>query len=661
VSAAQERHGLEVVVEALQAAGCAPRSSGPTSWAARCPAHPDQSPSLVVSVGDEHPVVLDCKAGCAPDAVLRALNLTWAALFDPSTRRNADGARGEIVATYDYVDEHGTLLMQVVRLDPKDFRQRRPVAGGGWDWRTKGVRRVLYHLPEVLQAVAAGTVLTGPLVYFTEGEKDADAVRRAGQFATCLPGGANRSTATPERLQALQGVHHVVVCADADVAGYTYAAQVSELLLGLGIAHHVVQAAEGKDVADHLAAGHDLLELEHIDPMAELLRIQAPAPSDPDSLLALLEAPVATPIAPEIVPTTWEALDLGALVANGWTRPTTTFLARTDGRCLFYEGRVNGLHGPSGEGKSWVAILAIAAAVTAGRGAILVDLEDHALSILDRLQALGVPIELTLRHLRYVNPDMAASEEALELVDRLIADVQAAVLVIDSVGEAMALQGTKGNDDDEVARWFRRLPRRWATLGPAVVLIDHVPKDKDADKLYAIGNQRKRAAIDGAAYRVDTRDPFSASQAGAMTITCAKDRNGTWPMREVVANAIVDPRDGGRRVHILLEVPATKGSGGVNGGWDGPRACVEAIVDMLDAAGPKASFSGRQLASSLRAMGHQFGNDVIREASEVATHEGLIIRRAASRSSWTYSGVPGKVGPDGLQELLEMPREDTSE
>ena len=35
-----------------------------------------------------------------------------------------------IVETYDYRDEGGALLFQVVRLDPKDFRQRRP--DGRW-------------------------------------------------------------------------------------------------------------------------------------------------------------------------------------------------------------------------------------------------------------------------------------------------------------------------------------------------------------------------------------------------------------------------------------------------------------------------------------------------------------------------------------------------
>jgi hypothetical protein len=43
----------------------------------------------------------------------------------------AAGQRKHIAATYDYVDENGAVLFQVVRFDdPKDFRQRRPNGKG---------------------------------------------------------------------------------------------------------------------------------------------------------------------------------------------------------------------------------------------------------------------------------------------------------------------------------------------------------------------------------------------------------------------------------------------------------------------------------------------------------------------------------------------------
>jgi len=84
-----------------------------------------------------------------------------------------------IVSTYDYTNEDGELLYQVCRLDPKSFRQRKPDGTGGWTWSVKGVRQVLYRLPEVIAASDRGQV------FVVEGEKDADTLCSWGFYATC--------------------------------------------------------------------------------------------------------------------------------------------------------------------------------------------------------------------------------------------------------------------------------------------------------------------------------------------------------------------------------------------------------------------------------------------------------------------------------------------
>jgi len=86
-----------------------------------------------------------------------------------------------IVTTYEYCDEQGELLFQVVRFDPKDFRQRRPDGNGGWIWSVKGVRRVPYRLPELVAATP------GSDVYITEGEKDADRTAGLGSWLPATP------------------------------------------------------------------------------------------------------------------------------------------------------------------------------------------------------------------------------------------------------------------------------------------------------------------------------------------------------------------------------------------------------------------------------------------------------------------------------------------
>jgi len=57
------------------------RRAGPSSWMARCPAHPDRNPSLSVSV-KEGKLLLHCFAGCPAEAVLNAVGLSWRDLWE---------------------------------------------------------------------------------------------------------------------------------------------------------------------------------------------------------------------------------------------------------------------------------------------------------------------------------------------------------------------------------------------------------------------------------------------------------------------------------------------------------------------------------------------------------------------------------------------------
>jgi len=97
------------------------------------------------------------------------------------------GRLGTEIAHYDYVDEAGNLVLQVVRYEPKDFRQRRPDGKGGWQWSIAGARAVPYRLPELIEALSQDY-----LVYICEGEKDCDNLRRLGIHATTNAMGAGK-------------------------------------------------------------------------------------------------------------------------------------------------------------------------------------------------------------------------------------------------------------------------------------------------------------------------------------------------------------------------------------------------------------------------------------------------------------------------------------
>jgi hypothetical protein len=218
-----------------------------------CPAHDDKNPSLsVTKVAGT--VLIHCFAGCRPEDVLSALGLTLQDLYD-----SARGTGNPPIPPtyYGYRDEGRSLQYKVVRLYPKRFIQRRPNGSGGWIWNLKNVRRVLYRLPEVLEAITLGEP-----IFICEGEKDADAVVRAGECATTSPMGAGKWR--PEYSEMLRGASDVYVVADNDHAGQLHAHDVVRSLAEVGIVAPVIHPIEGKDVSDHLAAGRTLDELTEI-------------------------------------------------------------------------------------------------------------------------------------------------------------------------------------------------------------------------------------------------------------------------------------------------------------------------------------------------------------------------------------------------------------
>jgi hypothetical protein len=221
-------------------------------WMASCPAHEDRQASLSVAAGKEHPVVLNCKAGCDSRDILAKLGLTWDTLCEPREESRPRGEwtpHGEATAVYDYTDEDGNLLFQVLRTPGKQFPQRVPDRSRktGWRWSLGETRRVLYRLPKVLEAINSGET-----IWITEGEKDVQALEGAGVTATCNPGGAGKWR--PEFAEIFRDVI-VVVVADKDKPGQAHARQVAASLEGVAAAVEIVEAGAGKDAADHLAAG----------------------------------------------------------------------------------------------------------------------------------------------------------------------------------------------------------------------------------------------------------------------------------------------------------------------------------------------------------------------------------------------------------------------
>jgi hypothetical protein len=180
--------------------------------------------------------------------------------------------------TYDYTDEQGDLLFQVVRLPNHQFRQRKP-DGRGWNWKLGDTRRVLYHLPELIAAKKTGNGHPWR-VYLCEGEKDADRLRRDwGVVATTNPGGAQYWR---DHFNVLFAGGEVILLEDNDPAGRERTAKLAPQLARAGAIVRVIRFAElpeKGDISDWLDAGGTQSVLEDIIENTEPFHLNGHDPS----------------------------------------------------------------------------------------------------------------------------------------------------------------------------------------------------------------------------------------------------------------------------------------------------------------------------------------------------------------------------------------------
>jgi hypothetical protein len=273
----------------------------------------DRVPSLAITEAEGRVLVHDF-GGCPQDAVINALQerSLWAKGGQWDSRKP--------VAVYDYRDERGALLYQVVRKPGKVFQQRRPDGKAGWIYKLDGVRRVPYRLPQLLAADPA------EWVHITEGEKDADNLARLGLVATTNSEGAG--TWRDELSPHLQG-RRVAILPDNDAPGQAHAQDVAAKVAPYAAEVRIVNLPglpDKGDVSDWLDQGHTADEVAALVEAAPIW--EPPAAVD---AAALLDDVVAF-IRRYVVLSALQAVALALWVLHTWVldaAETTPYLSIT--------------------------------------------------------------------------------------------------------------------------------------------------------------------------------------------------------------------------------------------------------------------------------------------------------------------------------------------
>lgn len=244
-----------------------------------------------------------------------------------------------------------------------------------------------------------------------------------------------------------------------------------------------------------------------------------------------------------------------------------TVFARDDNKFLFYEGKVNDIHGPSESNKSWVIQCACAEVLKQGQNVLYVDYESTKRDVVTRMLMLGVNPAVIVDNFYYISPSQpfyVSSTTERDLVTLLQAK-QMKIAVFDGITEAMTIQGLNIRDESAVADFFNLLPRYVSEeYGPAVILIDHIGKSDEVGR-FALGSQHKLAAITGVSYLAEKTEDFGRGKTGKVRLIVSKDREGF--IREIqgadqcaaVVTLISDPDTG--FVDYTVTAPQTPAGG----------------------------------------------------------------------------------------------------
>ena len=248
-------------------------------YSAYCPVHENPATSKTPSLGIAEKngrIVLVCRTGgCSRESIVAAVGLKMSDLFvEP---RSSNGHKPQLVDTYLYMDNCGSVRYAIDRYIPKTFKARRPdpARSGQWIHDMKGVTLLPYRLPELIPAEMA---------LLCDGEKDCNAAYRLGVPATCNAFGQAKWNAS--YVPYLRGKHCVVVTDVKPGPGKaeeerTIAKMVAASLVGTARSVKRIELPQAKDLSEWIEHGGTKEQLEDLIAATPLFTPDAGTPPPP--------------------------------------------------------------------------------------------------------------------------------------------------------------------------------------------------------------------------------------------------------------------------------------------------------------------------------------------------------------------------------------------
>jgi AAA domain len=215
---------------------------------------------------------------------------------------------------------------------------------------------------------------------------------------------------------------------------------------------------------------------------------------------------------------TWRPLDLVALGSKPPEPPTISD--------LLYEGLRHVVSGEFDTGKSLLMQGISASEIRAGHGVVWVDDDDMGPNaILERLRAFGLADDEITERFAYLRPAEPFGAASRADVLALIRDRAVRLVVFDAFNATLSLHGCDPNSSREVEQFFRQVVRPISEEGAAVVLPDHVVKQREARGRYSYGSERKQTGVE-VHLGMTLIEAFGRGRTGRAKLVVHKDRVG---------------------------------------------------------------------------------------------------------------------------------------
>jgi AAA domain len=287
---------------------------------------------------------------------------------------------------------------------------------------------------------------------------------------------------------------------------------------------------------------------------------------------------------------------------------------------LLYRSCLHSLAGQPDGGKSTLAAWWTLGLAAQGLAVVVVDVEAGPEQVTEKLLALGADPD-HLERLAYVHYPGARWDAAdLAGLHDLAGRIRPALVLVDSIGVALAQAGKDENHVAEVEPLYSALLALARDHRAAVVLLDHVPKDGKGGR-YARGSGAKLQLVD-VALVVDVLQPFSRRQSGRLRLHVSKDRRGYLARDHDIR---VEVEDGRMALNITALDPTAPGD-----------------TDSLPPAAVKtlAALRGRDEPQTIRELGDRMKRETGRALTGPTLRKQLNL--LADHGLADSAGHPGK-------------------